>query len=224
MQPYYLVNPKITNRKKFKILLTEKYITSSCVICKNKVYKNGTPIFENKRTDLQSFLLSVYLHFDISYPKFYKMDNLCKLGWLASEILLKDELKLIDHKAEEIGIVLSNADSSLDTDLKYFETVKDIPSPGLFVYTLPNIMIGEICIRNQFKGPNAFFISEHFDAEFIEKYVSNLLDNNMVQHCICGWVELIREEYQAVLFLVEKEKRESFHLFTPQNMNKLIGD
>ena len=204
-------------------MLAEKYITSSCVISKNKVYKKGVTVFENKKTDLQSFLLSVYLHFDISYPKFYKMDNLCKLGWLASEILLKDELISIDHKAEEIAIVLSNADSSLDTDLKYFETVKDIPSPGLFVYTLPNIIIGEICIRNHFKGPNAFFISQNFDPEFIEKYVSNLLDNNLAAQCICGWVELIGEEYQAVLFLIEKEKKESFYLFTPENMNKIIG-
>ena len=203
-------------------MIVEKYITSSCVISKNIVCKNGRSLFENKETDLHLFLLSVYLHFNIDYPKFYKMDNLCKLGWLASEILLKEEFISENYQPEETGIVLSNANSSLDTDMKYFATVKDMASPALFVYTLPNIVIGEICIRNKFKGANVFFISEHFDANFIEKYVSNLMDNNKAAVCICGWVESLEEEYKAVLFLVEKEKKETSNLFTAENMNNIF--
>src|SRR5258706_16052189 len=115
------------------------------------------------------------------------MDNLSKLGWLASEILLKDNFRAEKYQPEETGLVLANANASLDTDLKYFETVKDIPSPSVFVYTLPNIMIGEICIRNNFKGENSFFVSPEFDAAFLEQYVNDLMDNNVLQVCICGW-------------------------------------
>ena len=154
---------------------------------------------------LLDFLLSVYHHFGINYPKFYKMDNLSKLGWLATEVLLKDSFEKERYKPEDIGVVLANANSSLDTDIKYYETVKDIASPALFVYTLPNIVIGEICIRHNFKGENAFFIFEEFDAGFIEQYVSNLINNNILQACICGWVELLGEQYKTVLFLVEKD-------------------
>ena len=201
----------------------EKYIISYCAISENAVWKNGENIYENKDTLLAPFLLSVYNHLNISYPKFYKMDNLSKLGWLASELLLKDEPATEKFLPEEIGIVLSNANSSLDSDLKYFETVYDRPSPSLFVYTLPNIVMGEICIRNNFKGEIAFFINKRFDAEFLEQYVSNLL-NNKIKMCICGWVDVLQEEYRAVLFLVTKNTDRQFLRFTKENMNNLFKE
>lgn len=203
-------------------MFAEKYINASCVISNHLVLKNGKTAFENKHTDLQDFLLSAYNYFDLNYPKFYKMDNLSKLGWLASEILLKDNFIAEKYRPDETGLVLANANSSLDTDLKYFETVKDIPSPSVFVYTLPNIMIGEISIRNNFKGENAFFVFDEFDADFMEQYVNNLINNNILKACIFGWVDLLEEDYKAVLFLVEKEKGEQSSLFIQENINKIF--
>jgi hypothetical protein len=196
-------------------------ITSSCIISHHVVYKNEKPVFENKNVALPDFLLSVYHHFEIKYPKFYKMDNLSKLGWLATEILLKDDFNINEYKPEQVGIVLANASSSLDTDIRYFETAKEIASPALFVYTLPNIVTGEICIRHHFKGENAFFIFDDFDAAFIQQYVSNLLNTNILQCCICGWVELLNNQYKTVLFLVEKDKAGKGIVFTKENLNKL---
>ena len=50
---------------------------------------------------------NVYSFCRSEYPKFYKMDNLSKLGFLAAEILLKGT----DHEKKyggiEIGMVLS---------------------------------------------------------------------------------------------------------------------
>jgi len=176
----------------------------------------------NKNSDIDGFLLSIYKYLDLKYVRFYKMDNLSKLGWLASEVLLKDSFLAENYLPEETGLLLANANSSLDTDLTYAETIKDIPSPSVFVYTLPNIMIGEICIRNHFKGESAFFVFEHFDAGFMEQYVNNLLNNGILQSCICGWVELLGNEYKAVLFLVEKGKGEHQNLFNKDNMNKIF--
>jgi hypothetical protein len=180
-----------------------KRITASCIISNHTVFKNGIAIFENSMS-LSEFLLSVYKYTGLNYPRFYKMDNLSKLGWLTTEILLAENFNAAGNRPEEVGLVLSNANASLDTDLKYYESVHDIPSPSLFVYTLPNIMTGEICIRNNFKGENAFFIAERFDASFIEQYVNDLMDNDILNVCICGWVDLLGEEYKAALFLVEK--------------------
>jgi hypothetical protein len=204
-------------------LIGEKYITASCTISNNIVCKNNTNIFENKNVDLSAFLLSGYRYFNIAYPKFYKMDQISKLGWLACEVLLKDSFLPENYLPEDIGIILSNADASLDTDIKYFETVKDVASPSLFVYTLPNIVIGEICIRNNFKGENAFFIFEHFDADFIEKQVSGLLDRNVVRACICGWVNLLGGDHKAALFLIEKNKQGAYSLFTRDNMDRIFN-
>lgn len=171
---------------------------------------------------LSERLLSLYRSLGLDYPKFYKMDQLSKLGWLASEILLKDNTILSAMLPEEIGIVLSNANSSLDTDVKYLDTVADIASPAVFVYTLPNIMIGEISIRNKFKGENAFFIFDRFDAEFIELYVGQLLDTGVLKACICGWVDVLGEDYKATLFLVARKQSDT--VFTKENMDKIFRE
>ncbi len=203
------------------ILSTETYITSSCVISKGIVYKNGQAVFEGRALEPSDFLISAYRHFALQYPRFYKMDNIGKLGWLANEVLLQDGFDKAKYLAKDVGIVLSNTSASLDTDMKYYETVKTIPSPALFVYTLPNIVIGEISIRHGFKGENAFFIFDDFDAGFIEQYVSSLVNNNILQACICGWVEWLEDNYKAALFLVEKDKTKDSVIFTMENLNKI---
>jgi hypothetical protein len=202
-------------------LKTENYITASCIISNNIVYKNGQPVFEEKRLELPEFLIAAYRHINLQYPKFYKMDNLSKLGWLANEVLLHNNFDNRKYKPEEIGIVLSNASASLDTDIKYFETTKTMASPALFVYTLPNIVIGEISIRHHFKGENAFFITEAFDTGFIEQFVSNLINNNILQCCICGWVDVLYNKYNATLFLIEKDKSANSVNFTKENLTKI---
>lgn len=202
-------------------MTSDNYITASCILSNHVVYKNETTIFENKNASPAEFLLSVYRHFEISYPKFYKMDSLSKLGWLTTEILLKDSFHAGKYEPEETGIILANTSSSLDTDIKYYDTVKEIPSPALFVYTLPNIVIGEICIRHNFKGENAFFIFDAFDTGFIEKYVNNLINNNILQSCICGWVELLDDQYKSVIFLIEKNNDGRNLLFTKENIQKI---
>ena len=74
-----------------------KYITASCVISGNAVYKNAEKIIENKEAAVASFLLSIYQQEQIKYPKFYKMDNLSKLGWLTTEILLSGNFKKTNY-------------------------------------------------------------------------------------------------------------------------------
>lgn len=197
------------------------YISASCVINDNVVYKNGRSLFKNEKIELPEFLIAAYNHFGISYPKFYKMDALSKLGVLAADILLKDDFTIENYKAEDVGIVLSNANASLDTDIRYFETVKDMASPALFVYTLPNIVIGEISIKHRLKGENAFFIAEKFDMDFIQQYISNLFCNNVLHACICGWVEVLGNKYKTVLYLIEKNNNSRSLNFTKENINKI---
>ncbi len=178
-------------------------------------------MFAERELELPELLVAVYRHLELQYPKFHKMDNLSKLGWLANEILLQGSFDKNNYKPEEVGIVLSNAHASLDTDIKYYETTNTMASPALFVYTLPNIVIGEIAIRHHFKGENAFFISEQFDAGFMEQYVSNLINNNILQCCICGWVDVLDKNYNATLFLIEKDKSANSVNFTKENLTKI---
>ena len=173
------------------------------MISHERVFKDGQLVFEQNGAGTTAFLTAAYRNLGLNYPKFFKMDNLSRLGWLAAEFLLRDSLDTGKYEPVGLGVVLQNANSSLDTDLKYFDSTRELASPALFVYTLPNIVIGEICIRHKFKGENAFFIFNAFDAGFMDKYVSGLVNNNILQACVCGWVELLGEEYKAVLYLVE---------------------
>jgi hypothetical protein len=134
------------------------YITGSCIIRHNKVYRDGMLLWEaDQELELTDFLRAGYDHFSGQYPKFHKMDVLSKLGWLAAEVLLKDT-GVPTLPPEQVGMVLSNRSSSLDTDLRYYATVKDFASPALFVYTLPNIVMGEISIRHGLKERILFCI------------------------------------------------------------------
>jgi 3-oxoacyl-(acyl-carrier-protein) synthase len=203
-------------------------ITASCVIRKNHLFLNGRLLWKTQPAPLADFLLSAYHRFGFQYPKFYKMDQLGKIGWLAAELLLSEGFNATDYRPEDVAVVISNANSSLDTDYKYFATVGDIPSPALFVYTLPNIMIGEICIRHQFKGENAFFIAETFDAGFIVEYVCDLMASGNARACICGWVDVLGEDYSAALFLIERKSATLPFTadklpFTADNMNILFN-
>jgi len=91
------------------------------------------------------------------------------------------------------------------------------------VYTLPNIVIGEICIRNHFKGEQALYIQPEFDAEFTANQVSYLLDNDIQKACICGWVDVFEQEYKAVLFLVEKKNSEGAVKFSAEVMSEIFN-
>jgi len=205
-------------------LSTSKYyISASSIVSNHTLVKNQQQLYVDDVVDnAPAFFLSVYQHFGFNYPKFYKMDNLSKLGWLTAEVLLKDSFDKARHQPNQTGVILANANSSLDADLRYFDSVADVPSPALFVYTLPNIVIGEICIRHGFKGENAFYIQEQFDADFIVGQASYLLDQNLLQACICGWVDVLKDNYKAGLFLIEKEQKENSLDFSAINLNCLL--
>lgn len=203
-------------------MIINKHITGSCTIQGGIVHKDAVELFSNAGTSLPDFLLSIYQHFAFNYPKFYKMDNLSKLGWLASEILLKDAGLKEAYEPAGVAVVLANANSSLDNDLKYVKTIAEIASPSVFVYTLPNIVIGEICIRNNFKGEHAFFIQEEFDSEFIYKQVSYLMDQKLASACICGWVDVLGNDYKAALYLIEREVTNAL-AFSPQNLASVFN-
>lgn len=184
------------------------------------VIKNGEELAHGEQTALPDFLRGLYDQFSGQYPKFHKMDLLSKLGWLATEVLLQD--MPMDHYApEDTALVFANRSASLDTDEKYYDTVQDIASPALFVYTLPNIVAGEISIRHKLKGESAFFVSEQFDIPFMTAYVEQLLETHAAKACICGWIEQYHNHFEAVLFLVEKEARGAALPFSAGAIEKL---
>ena len=199
-----------------------EHITASCVVENGAVYRNGALIYTASFPAPADFLPEVYRHFDWQYPKFYKMDPLSRLGWITTELLLGPGWDTTTYRPEDLAIVLSNAHSSLDTDYRYNETIRDIPSPSVFVYTLPNIMIGEIAIRHGIKGENAFFLSPSFDPLLLAGYTRLLLQQDLANAAIVGWVDLLGDDYKAALFLIERTKGPDAPEFTPETMHAIF--
>lgn len=199
------------------------YINSWCRIRGNQIIANGQLRFEAPGAGEPAFLIDAYRQMNIAYPKFYKMDRLCQLGLLASELLLESQPGIREYPAEAVGIVLANRHSSLDTDVRYQETISDLPSPALFVYTLANIVTGEICIRNGFKGENTFFIFDHYDIPFLNDYIGQLLEQGDAEAVIGGWVDAWPGRYEAFLYLVEKKLTPGSIPHDQQTIRELYG-
>jgi len=197
------------------------YCTSSVLIRNGKIWKDGASILDKPELGGSDFLRACYDAAAAPYPKFFKMDNLCKLAWAGAELLQQGTNFVNGYTPEEKGIILQNSASSLDTDIKHAESISSadayFPSPAVFVYTLPNITAGEICIRQQIKGSSAFFIFEAFDADFLYKQVSTYINSGRINACIVGVVEWLGNQYEACLFMVEKSpEREQKTEFTTQ--------
>ena len=183
------------------------YLQSFCKIQNSEIILDGASIFKLEPTTFSDFSKKAYQNFEISYPKFFKMDSLSKLAFLGAELLLKDEID--DTKENNIALLFANKSSSLDTDVKYQKSISDaenyFPSPAVFVYTLPNICLGEISIRHQLKSENSFFIFDVFNPAFMINYANVLLDSKKADKVLCGWVEYFDEQYKLFLYLVRRE-------------------
>lgn len=172
----------------------------TCEIADNRILINGQAVFKSSAENFSAFAKECYKHLELAYPKFYKMDALSKLAFLATEFLLKD------HTEPDTAIVLANRSSSLDTDMKHQQSINDkenmLASPAVFVYTLPNICIGEIAIRHKLLSENAFFVLNHFDEDFLNRYTEDLLATGKAKKALCGWVELYEENYKGFVYLL----------------------
>lgn len=161
------------------------------------VESQGTAIFNSSETDFAPFIREAYKYLGENNMKFYKMDNLCKLGYVAAGYLLKDT----NYRPEEIGIILANASASLDTDCKHQAIINKegdkAASPAVFVYTLPNVVLGEICIRHKIQGENTFFVCQQFNVASLEDYARIVIAKGKLRTCIIGWCELLDGHYQA---------------------------
>ena len=184
----------------------DKFITDFVIIRQGKLIKSGKTFFQiDKELSLDEFLKKAYTNLKLKYPKFHKMNRLSKLGFLGTELLLKN-----NEYDQKVGLVFSNSASSLDTDIAFDQSLSSFASPSIFVYTLPNIMLGEISIRHQFKSENAFFISKEFDPQLIINYSRSLLAKTQNSTVVCGWVDLHNNEYDVFLCLISSRGTEKF--------------
>ena len=181
------------------------HIPSHIVITPEEVILNGQKLSTTKQGG--ALLTELYREKINDYPKFFKMDELCKLGFVASELLLQVSGNRHEGTADR-AIVLFNHAGSLCNDRNYQKTINDkesfFPSPSLFVYTLPNIVTGEIAIRNHYYGETSFYVLDHDNPALIRSMAEDVIQHGRAKSVICGWLDCEdKEHFLARLEIVE---------------------
>lgn len=178
------------------------------VLDHQKLWEGKKELGEQEGAGHHSLLTSLYRQMIGNYPKFYKMDGLSRLGFVASEILLNAEKGDTDVERreeegerllEERAIIFFNHSSSIASDRNYKESINDkdnyFPSPSIFVYTLPNIVTGEIAIRNHFHGETSFFILPDKDERIMEEILQASCRDDQSKSFLTGWIDYEDERH-----------------------------
>ena len=177
----------------------EVYITP------NEVKVDGKSLVHNENGT--ALLTELYRSYVGDYPKFFKMDTLSKLGFVASELLLQAEGAPRFEPREDRAVIFFNRSASLQADTAYQATIQDpenfFPSPAAFVYTLPNIVTGEIAIRNKYFGETSFLVLEDRDENIMAREWQNAFQDPMTKSILGGWLDCTDENhFEAKLYII----------------------
>jgi 3-oxoacyl-[acyl-carrier-protein] synthase-1 len=167
------------------------------LILPDSVLVDGKEIdVEGKGKDL---LTALYRQYVGDYPKFYKMDGLSRLGFMASELLLQAEGNDVVAEGENRAVVLFNHSSSVSADRAFLDTIADpnncFPSPSVFVYTLPNIVTGEIAIRHHYHGETSFYILPRRDEALMVSILRATFVDTATRSAVCGWLDYVDDQH-----------------------------
>ncbi len=162
----------------------------------------------------RELLVEAYKAFIGDYPKFYKMDGLSRLGFVAAELLLQAErgerLTGTPETRNDRAIILFNNTSSIVADRHYWATVSDLeasfPSPAHFVYTLPNIVAGELAIRHQYRGETSFYILPQRDEALMAQVVNASMTDGSASSALTGWIDYPCDEHFEAEFIITNYK------------------
>ena len=202
------LSQKEQQNREFTTTHTIRITPEEVILDQRKIWEGKEELGEQEGLEHHSLLTSLYKQMIGNYPKFYKMDGLSRLGFVASEILLNAEKGDTDVERreeegerllEERAIIFFNHSSSIASDRNYKESIKDkdnyFPSPSIFVYTLPNIVTGEIAIRNHFHGETSFFILPDKDEKMMEEILQASCRDDQSKSFLTGWIDYEDERH-----------------------------
>lgn len=211
---------------RYQRISEEKAIPPSCCLTANTLLKTIHTLhltecsltIDGRAIGIKSsgreLLSSLYRTHVGDYPKFFKMDLLGRLAFIATELLLRAEHEAMPEKQsfpgeESRAIVFFNHSSSIMSDRAHQESLAPgeaySPHPSIFVYTLPNITTGEVAIRHRLQSETSFFIMQEKDPQRMQHLASTVLADRCVDSLIYGWVEAESDDsFEADLYLAQR--------------------
>lgn len=179
------------------------------------IYVNGKRLdTEGRGKDMLRYTYKRYVD---DYPKYFKMDLLCQIGFVATELLLQTEGQERFRDRKDRAVVLFNASSSYVSDFEYQRSISSVegfyPSPSAFIYTLPNIVTGEIAIRNKFHSETSFFILGHKDEEIMTKILCSTFEDREINSILTGWINAYdNNNFEAEIKLIYRNGKDNYRV------------
>lgn len=121
-------------------------------------------------SDFKTYIKGLFASVSEPYMKFSKMDDYCRLGTTAVQLLLDKAGGVSQYDPYEIALIVNTDTGCIESDLSHWDNItadEYVSSPTIFVYTLPNVVAGEICIKNKFKGEGVTLVGNADDPKTI---------------------------------------------------------
>jgi 3-oxoacyl-[acyl-carrier-protein] synthase-1 len=138
-----------------------------------------------------ALVTEIYKKYLADGSRFFKMDLYSRLAYVGTGLLAKDSLEGCDPEDRALFIFTQNG--SLLADRKHLSTFADpkefFPSPAVFINTLPNVVLGEIAVRNNVKGETTLVLLPERDETAMQMVIDATLAATRPSVIMYGWVD-----------------------------------
>ena len=153
-----------------------------------------------------ALVTEIYKKYLSDGSRFFKMDLFSRLAYAGAGLLAKDSLDGTDPGQRALIIFTQNG--SVLADRKHLSTFAGTegyyPSPAVFINTLPNVVLGEIAVKNEIKGETTLVMLPGRDDETIETIVDVTVRATGPSAVIYGWIDCDAEDsFRADLKLIK---------------------
>ncbi|MBK8341147.1 MAG: hypothetical protein IPK99_14640 [Flavobacteriales bacterium] len=148
---------------------------------------------------MENVFRECYKELAMDYPKFHKMDAPSKLAVLVTEPLLQRARQEGADLENRMGLIGMSHCGSTVTDEEHWavRTETGLASPAVFVYTLPNIGLGEITIRHRIFGSSLCLLDHEPGTELIQRSIRVLHERDGMEWIVCLWSDIFADRYDA---------------------------
>jgi len=169
---------------------------------KRKIRKNYT--------DIKSLYSKLQNESVFSYPvkNFGRFDTMSKMACCAGALALYDAgVKYSEKGKQDIGIISTNADGCLKSNLNYFkdyvQTGRKLARGNLFIYTLPSSPLAEAAIHFGFQGPLLYIGFSQKQVPSLLQYAEGMISRKEALSILAMKVD----SEKAVCFVIKREKK-----------------
>lgn len=144
--------------------------------------------------------------FSHPFKNFGRLDTISRMTVFGVSLALQDAgIEYSPSAKQDIGIVGTNAEGSLRSDIQYFrdylESGRTLSRGNLFIYTLPSSPIGEAAIHFGFLGPVLYAAGESNALPAVLDIAAEMLAADEAPVMLAGKAEAD----EAIFFVMQRE-------------------